>query len=99
MRRLRARVSRQTRLTRWPGLTRGAGVAQIASHNASRPRLLRLSGLMDALVHVVRAAEPGSRPLRGALVTLTNLSCHKAPPRPHPPLLVLSGHAASFTPY
>jgi hypothetical protein len=37
---------------------------------------------MGALVHVVRAAEPGSRPLRGALVTLTNLSCHKAPPRP-----------------
>jgi hypothetical protein len=54
-------------------------LTNLASHNANRVPLLRAAGVAEALVGVIRSAEPGSRSLRAALVTLTNLpvSCHK----------------------
>lgn len=39
--------------------------------------MLRAEGVLRMLVDVIKGSEPNSRPLRNALVTLTNLSCHK----------------------
>ncbi|EKX32502.1 hypothetical protein GUITHDRAFT_148581 [Guillardia theta CCMP2712] len=54
-----------------------SALSNVASHNPSRPKLLREKGFVDTLMDVIRNSEPNSRPLRTALVTLTNLSCHK----------------------
>jgi len=54
-----------------------SALSNVASHNPSRPKLLREKGFIDTLMEVIRSSEPNSRPLRTALVTLTNLSCHK----------------------
>ena len=53
-------------------------MSNLASHNPSRQKMLATPGVAEVLVEIVHTAEPNSRLLRGALVSLTNLSCHKA---------------------
>ena len=53
-------------------------MSNLASHNPSRQKMLSTPGVAEVLVEIVHTAEPNSRLLRGALVSLTNLSCHKA---------------------